>query len=220
MLTVLRIRFQRLPLLVIIGLGLVVFWGQFAHFDGLSEFTYSVEATTQAAATDAANASNTDAQVIYQFSELPTTAQDVFLRAYESPDGRTSVRGWTHRVTELIHTGDTPARPGAGRYYIEYQDAYYEFTLRQPMNIAGPSMLLGYVLVVIGTILGLYGSLVHEERIRALLAHVSGVAAFLTVYGTTNWWGLNTFLPLLVAGTICAFLPAATVWWGYGELRS
>ena len=203
-----------------IGLGLIVGGVQFSHFTGLTEFTYSVAATTQAAATDATQASSTEADVIYQFTELPATAQDAFLRAYESADNRTTIRGMEHQVAELAHTGDTPARPGGGLYYVVYQGNYYEFTIRHPMSAAGPAMLLGYALAVIGFIFGIYGSLRHKPRTRPLLALVCGVVAFLAVYSVTGWWGFNDFLPLLVVGGLCAYLPAVGVWSIYGVLSS
>lgn len=215
------IRAQRWPiLLVVIGLELVVFGGQASYFANLTEFTYSVEATTQAAATEAANASDSGVDVIYQFTELPATARDAFLRTFEAPDNRTTIRGMEHQVTELTSASDTTAQPGYGRYYVEYQGSYSEFTIRQPMSSAAVSSLLGYAFVVLGVLVGVWGSFEHESTARALLAHLSGVASFLAVYGVTGWWGLNTFLSLVVVGALCTSLPAVGVWTIYGALRS
>lgn len=207
-------------LVVVIGLGMVVFGGQATHFANLPEFTYSVEATTRAAATEAARVSDPGVDVVYQFTELPATARDAFLRAFEAPDDRTTIRGLEHQVTELTSASDTAAQPGYGRYYVEYRDSYYEFTIRQPMNVAALSSLLGYAFVVLGVIFGVWGSFEHESTARALLAHLSGVASFLAVYGVTDWWGLTTFLSLAVVGAVCTYLPAVGVWSVCGKLRS
>ena len=216
-----RMNPPRWPVLVVaIGLGMVVFGGQATHFATLTEFTYSVEATTQAAATEAANASDPGVKVIYQFTELPVTAQDAFLRAFEAPENRTTVRGMEHQVTELTSVGDTAAQPGHGRYYVEYQGSYYEFTIRQPMSSAALASLLGYAFVALGIFFGIWGSFEHESTTRALLAHLSGVISFFAVYGLTGWWGLNTFLFLVVVGAVCAYLPAVGVWSLYGTSRS
>ncbi|MGB9965753.1 hypothetical protein [Halobacterium sp. CBA1126] len=212
---------QRWPMLLVgIGLGMVVFGGQATHFANLPEFTYSVAASTQAAATEAANASTPGVDVLYQFRELPATAQDAFLRAFEAPDNSTTIRGLDHQVTDLTSASDTTAQPGYGRYYVEYQGSYYEFTIRQPMNAAALSSLLGYALVVFGVLVGVWGSFEHESTTRALLAHLSGVVSFLAVYGVTGWWGLNTVLSLVVVGALCTYLPAVSVWTLYGTLRS
>lgn len=214
-------RAQRWPIfIVILGLGLVVVGVQFSHFTGLTEFTYSVEPTTQAVATEAAEASSSEGNVILQFTELSTTAQDAFLRAYESTDNEITIRGMEHQVTELSHIGDTVPQPGGGLYYVVFQGNYYEFTIRHPMSIGGFSMLSGVALAVIGTLLGTYGSLKHKPRTRPLLARLGGVAAFLAVYSVTGWWALNDFLPLLLAGALCVYLPAIGVWLSYGALRS
>ena len=216
------IRSQRWPIVeVIIGLGLVVGGVQLSHFTGLTEFTYSVTATTQATATDAAQSSSIEADVIYRFTELPSTAQDAFLRAYEAADNEITIRGMEHQVTELAHTGDTPARPGGGLYYVVYQGSYYEFTIRHPMAIGGFSTLFGYALAFTGFIYGTYGSLKHNPRTRPLLALVCGVAAFFAVYSVTDWWwGLNDLPTLLVVGALCVYLPAVGVWSIYRALRS
>lgn len=212
---------QRWPILVVVvGLGMVVFGGQATHFANLTEFTYTVEATTQAAATEAANASDPEVEAIYQFTELPATAQDAFLRAFEAPDNSTTIRGMEHQVTELASVGDTATQPGHGRYYVEYQERYYEFTIRQPMNPAALSSLLGYAFVALGVIVGVWGSFEHESTTRALLAHLSGVGSFFAVSGLTGWWGLNIFLFLVVVGAVCAYLPAVGIWSVYGALRS
>lgn len=216
-----EIRAQRWPIFfVILSLGLVVLGVQYSHFTGLVEYTYSVEPATQAVATDATQASSSQGDVILQFTELSATAQDAFLRAYESTDSYITIRGMEHQVTELGHTGDTVPQPGGGLYYVVYQGNYYEFTIRHPMSIEMPGTLIGYPLAVIGSLLGIYGSLKHEPRTRPLLALSSGVAAFLAVYSETGWWALNDFLPLLLAGALCAYLPAIGVWSSYGALRS
>jgi hypothetical protein len=220
-LTVFGIRAQRWPIYVIIlGLGLVVGGVQYSHFTGLVEYTYSVEPVTQAVATEAAEASSSEGNVIFQFTELSASAQDAFLRAYESTDNYITIRGMEHQATELGHYGDTPTRSGDGLNYVVYQGDYYEFTIRNPMSIEMPGSLIGYPLAVIGSLLGIYGSLKHEPRTRPLLALSSGVAVFLAVYSVTGWWGLNDFLLLLVVGGLCAYLPAIGVWSSYGVLRS
>ncbi|MCD2199526.1 hypothetical protein LPA44_06400 [Halobacterium sp. KA-4] len=212
---------QRWPILLVgIGLGMVVFGAQATHFANLIEFTYSVEATTQAAATEAANVSDPGVDVIYHFTDLPATAQDAFRQALEAPDNRTTIRGLEHQVTELTSASDTTAQPGHGHYYVEYQESYYEFTIRQPMNVAALSSLLGYAFAVFGVLVGVWGSFEHGSTTRALLAHLSGVGSFLAVYGVTGWWGLNTFLSLVVVGAVCASLPAVGVWTVYRTLRS
>ncbi|WP_232703531.1 hypothetical protein [Halobacterium wangiae] len=212
---------QRWPILVVgIGLGMVVFGGQATHFVSLTEFTYSVEATTQAAATDAAHSAEPGVDVVYQFTELPAAAQEAFLRAFEAPANRTTIRGMEHQVTELPSAADTSAPPGYGRYYVDYQENYYEFTIRQPMNADALGGLLGYVFVVLGALFGVWGSFELESTTPALLAHLSGVASFIAVYATTGWWALNTFLALFVVGALCTYLPAAGVWSIYGTLRS
>lgn len=214
-------RSRRRPvLLVVIGLGLVVVGVQFSHVAGLAEFTYSVEATTQAAATDAARASGDGNAVVSQFTELSAAAQDAFLRAFEAADNRATIRGWEHRVTELDHTGDTPARPGDGLYYVAYQGGYYEFTARHPMGAAGLSVLFGYALAVGGTALGTYGGLRRQSSSRPVLALLGGVVAFLGAYGVTGWWGLTEFPALLAVGSLCAFPPAAGAWYLSGALRT
>ena len=199
--------------MVVIGLGLVVGGVQFSHFTGLTEFTYTVEATTQAAI----QGSNSGERVLYPFTELSSTAQDAFLRAYEASDHRITIRGWEHQVTELDHTGDTPARPGDGLYYVTYQENYYEFTLRQPAVMTGPAMLFGYALAVGGAILGVYGGRKHRSCIRSLLTLVSGVVVFLAVYGVAGWWGLTDVLTLFAVGALCTALPAVGVWSIYGH---
>lgn len=211
----------RWPILVVgIGLGMVIFGGQAAHFANLTEFTYSVEATTQAAATEAANASDAGVKAVYQFTELPVTAQDAFLRAFEAPENRTTIRGIEHQVTELASVGDTSTQPGRGRYFVEYQGDYYEFTIRQPMGSGALSSLLGYAFVALGTIFGIWGSFEHESTARALLAHLTGIVSFFAVYGVTGWWRLNSFLSLVVVGAVCASIPAVGVWTLYGASRS
>jgi hypothetical protein len=204
-------------LLVLVGLGLVVGGVQFAHFAGLTEYLYSVEPTTQAAAMDGAEqASEHWAPAIHQFSELSPTAQNVFLRAHEAPNHEITVQGAEHQVTTLSHTGDTPARPGDGLYYVVYQGSYYEFTLKNPMSPFPLRSLSGYALAAFGILLGIYGGLKHRARARPLLAFGSGVVALLAVDGVTDWWAFNDFATLLAVGTLCAALPAVSVWWLYG----
>lgn len=212
---------RRWPLLVVgIGLGLVVFGGQLAQYATLPEFTYSVEATTQTAATDAADAADSSGTVIYQFAELPATAQDAFLQAFEAPDNRTTIRGTRPKDTALTSASDASANPGYGRYYVEYQEQYYEFTVREPMRSAALSSLLGYAFAGLGVLFGVWGSFEHESTARILFAHLSGVAAFFAVSVTTGWWGLNTFLGLVVVGAACTVFPATGVWAAIGTLRS
>ncbi|MFC3476512.1 hypothetical protein [Halobacterium litoreum] len=204
---------------VIVALGLLVGGVQLSHYAGLTEFTYHVAATTQSVATDAAQSSSGQATVVYQFAELPATAQDAFLRASESANNQTTIRGMAHQVTELGHTGDTPARPGSGLYYVLYQEHYYEFVIRHPMSFGGTGILLGYPLAAIGLLYGIYISLTDTQRARSSLAVVAGVVSFLAVYGVTGWWGLNDLLSLLLVGALCAYLPAIGVWVSYESLR-
>jgi len=205
---------------VTVALGFLVAGIQLVHYATLVEFTYHVAATTQSAAADAARSAGDQTPVVYQFADLPATAQDAFLRAHESANDRTTIRGTAHQVTALSHTGDTPARPGAGRYYVVYRGSYYEFLLRRPMSVPGPGVLLGYAFTGIGLLYGAYTSLTDEPRTRAFLALVAGVACFLAVYGLTDWWGRNGLPSLLAAGALCAYLPAIGAWAGYEALRS
>lgn len=205
---------------VIVALGLVVAGIQLYHFTSLVEFTYHVATTTQSVATEAAQSSDSQGTVIYPFAELPATAQDAFLRAYESANNQTTIRGMEHQVTELAHTGDTPARPGGGLYYVVYQGSYYEFMIRHPMSLPGPVTLLGYAFTVIGLLYSIYASFTYKPRTRTFLALTSGIACFLGVYGLTGWWELNNVLSLLVVGALCAYLPAIGVWSSYETLRS
>jgi len=203
---------------VAVALALLVAGMQLFHYTSLAEFTYHVAATTQSVATDAAQSSDGHGTVVYQFADLPATAQDVFRRAYESANNQTTVRGV--EATALVATGDTPASPGGGLYYVVYRGSYYELTIRQPMSAPGAGTLLGYVCTGAGVLYGLYASLTHEQRARASLAFAAGVAGFLGMYGLTDWWALNGFLSLLAVGALCAFLPAVAVWSGYETLRS
>lgn len=205
---------------VVVALGLLVVGIQLVHYTTLIEFTYHVAATTQSVATDAAQSSDSQGAVIFPFADLPATAQDAFLRAYESANSQATIRGMEHQVTELAHTGDTPARPGGGLYYVVYQESYYEFVIRHPMSLPESGTLLGYAFTVISLLYSIYASFTHEPRARTFLALTSGIACFLGIYGLTDWWALNDFLPLLVVGALCAYLPAIGVWSSYGALRS
>ncbi|MDL0126610.1 hypothetical protein [Halobacterium salinarum] len=204
---------------VIVALGLLVAGVQLYHFTSLVEFTYHVGATTQSVATEAAQSSDSQGIVIYQFAELPATAQDAFLRAYEATNNQTTIRGIEHQVTALASTGDTPAYPGGGLYYVVYQGSYYEFTIRQPMSVPGLGTLLGYVFTVTGLLYSIYASLTQNPRTRTSLALTAGISCFLGVYGLTGWWGLNDSLPLLAVGALCAYLPAIGAWYSYETLR-
>lgn len=205
---------------VIVALGLLVAGVQVFHYTSLVEFTYHVAATTQSVATEAAQSSDSQGTVIYPYAELPATAQDAFLQAYESANDQTTIRGMEHQVTELGHTGDTQALPGAGLYYVVYQGSYYEFLIRHPMSLPGSGTLLGIAFTFVGLLYSIYVSVTQKPRTRTFLALTSGIACFLGVYGLTGWWGLNDFLPLLVVGALCAYLPAIGVWYGYETLRS
>lgn len=205
---------------VFVALGLLVTGIQLYHFTTLVEFTYHVAATTQSVATEAAQSSDSQGTVIYQFAELPATAQDAFLRAYDSANNQTTIRGMEHQVTELGHTGDTVPQPGGGLYYVVYQGSYYEFLIRHPMSLGDSGPLFGFAFTAVGLLYSLYVSLTHKPRTRTFLAVTAGIVGFLGVYSLTGWWGLNNFLPLLIVGALCAYLPAIGAWYSYETLRS
>jgi len=208
------------PTGVLVALALVVAGIQLAHYTSLVEYTYHVAETTQAAATDAAQAADNQTTVLYQFSGLPGPARDAFLQAYESANDQTTIRGMDRQVTALAHTGDTPARPGDGLHYVVYQERYYEFVIRHPMSLDGPVLLFGYLLAAIGLAYTAYLGLTRGPRTAAFLALAAGIACFLGAYGLTGWWTLNDLPSLFVAGGLCASLPAVGVWVSYDSRSS
>jgi len=211
---------QRWPTVgVFVALGVLVTGIQSYHFTTLVEFTYHVAATTQSVATEAAQSSDSQGTVIYQFTDLPATAQDAFLRAYESTNNQTTIRGMEHQVTELGHTGDTVPQPGGGLYYVVYQESYYEFLIRHPMSFDSGT-LVGMIFTAVGLLYSIYVILTHKPRTRTFLAVAAGIGGLLGVYGLTGWWGLNDFLALLIVGALCAYLPAIGAWYSYETLHS
>lgn len=124
-----------------------------------------------------------------------------------------------NQVTELGHTGDTVPQPGWGLNYVVYQGSYYEFLIRHLMSFNSGS-LVGFAFTAVGLLYSIYVSLTHKPRTRTFLTVTVGVGCFLAVYSLTDWWSLNGFLPLLVVGALCAYLPAIGVWSSYEALHS
>lgn len=204
---------------VLLALGLVIAGVQLPHHATVVDFTYHVTETTESAATAAAQAADDQTTVIYRFAELPSTAQDAFLRAHDATNGQTTIRGMENQVTSLQHFDDTGPQPGQGLYYVLYRDMYYKFQIHHPMSMVSHVVILGYLSAAGSILYTLYLGLRHGPRSRRFIAPASGIASFLGAYHLTGWWQLTSLAELLAVGALCAFLPALAVWVSY-ELRS